>query len=63
MDGIGIGTLEALIKDGLANKPSFIEKMLAPGESRSRLSYLCFSSGTTGSPKACSMFEYRNQSS
>lgn len=47
----GIRTLESLIQEGLAHEPSFIERKLQPGESKTKLSYLCFSSGTTGKPK------------
>ena len=46
-------TVDELIQDGLVNKPSFVERHLNAGESRTKLSYLCFSSGTTGKPKAC----------
>ena len=46
-------TVDELIQDGLVNKPSFVERHLNAGESRSKLSFLCFSSGTTGKPKAC----------
>lgn len=44
-------TVDGLIHDGLADKPRFVERHLNAGESRTVLSYLCFSSGTTGKPK------------
>lgn len=44
-------TLQELINEGLANGPSFRERQLAPGEAKTKLAFLCFSSGTTGKPK------------
>lgn len=45
--------VDDLIAKGLIEKPCFVEKKLIAGENKATLSYLCFSSGTTGNPKAC----------
>lgn len=44
-------TLNDLVTEGLAKEPSFVERRLAPGEGKSKLAFLSFSSGTTGKPK------------
>lgn len=44
-------TFQDLITEGLTKDPSFIERGLAPGEAKSKIAFLCFSSGTTGKPK------------
>jgi 4-coumarate--CoA ligase len=44
-------TLNDLITTGLSQEPNFVERQLDPGESKTRLAFLCFSSGTTGHPK------------
>lgn len=44
-------TIQELIHQGLTKNPSFRERQLVPGESRTKLAFLCFSSGTTGKPK------------
>lgn len=44
--------LEDLIKEGLSKPASFEEYRLAPGEGKTKLAFLSFSSGTTGRPKA-----------
>lgn len=38
--------------------PVFVEKRLAPGEAKKKLAFLCFSSGTTGKPKAVEVSHY-----
>ncbi|KII90730.1 hypothetical protein PLICRDRAFT_697218 [Plicaturopsis crispa FD-325 SS-3] len=45
-------TLVELVRYGLSQPPSFVERKLAPGEARKKLAFLSFSSGTTGQPKA-----------
>lgn len=45
-------TLDALVHEGLSKPPAFVERKLEPGEARSKLALLSFSSGTTGRPKA-----------
>lgn len=44
-------TLQELIIDGLSNPQSFIERSLQPGEGKTKLAFLSFSSGTTGKGK------------
>jgi len=44
-------TLNELVQAGLGQPPSFVEKRFTPGEARTKLAFLCFSSGTTGTPK------------
>lgn len=41
----------ALIEKGLTSLPAFLEKKLNPGEAKTKLAFLSFSSGTTGKPK------------
>ncbi|KAF8904128.1 phenylacetyl-CoA ligase, partial [Gymnopilus junonius] len=45
-------TVGNLFEFGLRNKTSFTERTLAPGEGKTKLAFLSFSSGTTGRPKA-----------
>ena len=40
-----------LITEGLRKDPSFVERHLNPGEAKTKIAFLCFSSGTTGRPK------------
>ncbi|EKM61281.1 uncharacterized protein PHACADRAFT_168715 [Phanerochaete carnosa HHB-10118-sp] len=51
-------TVEELIVSGLSRLPAFVERRLAPGEARKKLAFLCFSSGTTGKPKAVEVSHY-----
>ena len=44
-------TVDALIREGLRLNPCFVERRLKPGEARSKIAFLNFSSGTTGKPK------------
>ena len=44
-------TVQALVSQGLANPPNFTERKLAPGEGKTKVAFLNFSSGTTGHPK------------
>ncbi|KAJ3512385.1 hypothetical protein NLJ89_g3551 [Agrocybe chaxingu] len=46
------GTVERLLEFGLSNKKTYSERKLVPGEGRTKLAFLSFSSGTTGRPKA-----------
>ncbi|KAL6309430.1 phenylacetyl-CoA ligase [Sparassis latifolia] len=50
--GVSYPTVHELIADGLATPSSFVERRLNPGENRTKLAFLSFSSGTTGRPKA-----------
>jgi 4-coumarate--CoA ligase len=45
--------LQDLVTEGLSRNPSFVERQLEPGEAKTKLAFLCFSSGTTGKPKVC----------
>ncbi|KAF9810705.1 hypothetical protein IEO21_06839 [Rhodonia placenta] len=44
-------TVPQLIAEGKKAGCKFTERKLAPGEARTKLAFLCFSSGTTGLPK------------
>lgn len=45
-------TVGELINQGLARpEPSYVERTLRPGEAKTKLAFLSFSSGTTGKPK------------
>ncbi|KIM38392.1 hypothetical protein M413DRAFT_245572 [Hebeloma cylindrosporum] len=45
-------TVGSVLEFGLRNKTAYRERILAPGEGRTKLAFLSFSSGTTGRPKA-----------
>ena len=45
-------TLDTLVHEGLSQPPAFVERKLKPGEGKTKLALLSFSSGTTGRPKA-----------
>jgi 4-coumarate--CoA ligase len=49
-------TVQALVSQGLASTPSFTERKLAPGEGKTKVAFLNFSSGTTGRPKVSPYF-------
>ena len=51
-------TIDSLVKEGLAQKHQFRERILAPGEAKTKLAILSFSSGTTGKPKAVAIPHY-----
>ena len=44
-------TVSDLVNEGLSNYASFTERHLTPGEAKTKLAFLSFSSGTTGKPK------------
>ncbi|KAG5716650.1 4-coumarate--CoA ligase-like 7 [Termitomyces sp. T112] len=54
-DSLKIGML---IEKGLNSLPAFVERQLKPGEAKTRLAFLNFSSGTTGKPKAVAIPHY-----
>ncbi|KAJ8583879.1 acetyl-CoA synthetase-like protein [Rhizopogon salebrosus TDB-379] len=61
VDGADTGqsvTVKALISQGLTSVPNFIERKLAPGEGKTKVAFLNFSSGTTGRPKAVEIPHY-----
>jgi len=44
-------SIREMIKLGHIHAPSFMERRLKPGEGKTKVAFLCFSSGTTGRPK------------
>jgi long-subunit acyl-CoA synthetase (AMP-forming) len=44
-------TVEQLIQDGLSHCANFVERKLGAGEGKTKIAFLCLSSGTTGPPK------------
>lgn len=53
-------TVQNLIDEGLANTETFQERVLRPGEAKTKVAFLNFSSGTTGRPKACILEHHRD---
>ncbi len=51
-------TVDELVAAGLTKQPMFVEKRLKPGEAKRKVALLCFSSGTTGKPKAVEVPHY-----
>ncbi|KAH9081561.1 phenylacetyl-CoA ligase [Lactarius deliciosus] len=43
--------VEQLIQDGLSHNTNFVERKLGEGEAKTKIAFLCLSSGTTGPPK------------
>ncbi|KAI0270030.1 acetyl-CoA synthetase-like protein [Gloeopeniophorella convolvens] len=50
--------VETLISYGLTHDANFVERRLEPGEAKTKLALLNFSSGTTGRPKAVAIPHY-----
>jgi len=48
-------SVEEMIKLGRTHAPSFTERRLNPGEGKTKVAFLSFSSGTTGRPKVNSL--------
>lgn len=44
-------SVSSLVNEGLSKPASFEERKLSPGEGKTKLAFLSFSSGTTGKPK------------
>ena len=53
--------LHRLITYGLTNPPNFVERRLRPGEGKTKVAFLSFSSGTTGRPKVCAIYSWNKQ--
>ena len=51
-------SIEELVNYGLSRPLSFSERRLLSGEGKTKLAFLCFSSGTTGKPKAVAVSHY-----
>ena len=51
-------TVASLLEFGIRNKTSFVERILKPGEGKTKLALLSFSSGTTGRPKVCCLWRF-----
>jgi 4-coumarate--CoA ligase len=54
VDGASCGaqtTVQNVIDEGLASTSTFQERVLQPGEGKTKVAFLSFSSGTTGRPK------------
>lgn len=63
VDGASYGTqttVQNVIDEGLAGTSAFQERVLRPGEGRTKVAFLNFSSGTTGKPKVWNL-EYRRE--
>ncbi|KXN84605.1 4-coumarate--CoA ligase 3 [Leucoagaricus sp. SymC.cos] len=56
--GIGKITVEDMVHLGRTHAPAFEERKLKPGEGKTKLAFLSFSSGTTGRPKAVAIPHY-----
>uniref|UniRef100_A0A8H7XP03 Uncharacterized protein n=1 Tax=Psilocybe cubensis TaxID=181762 RepID=A0A8H7XP03_PSICU len=54
----GHETVDSLVELGLRSNLAFTERTFAPGEAKTKLAFLSFSSGTTGRPKAVAIPHY-----
>ncbi|KLO20729.1 phenylacetyl-CoA ligase [Schizopora paradoxa] len=55
---IPFSTIDDLVSDGLKRPQCFTERRLNPGEAKTKIAFYCFSSGTTGKPKAVAIPHY-----
>ena len=46
-------TVQDVIDEGLVSTTTFEERVLRPGERKTKIAFLNFSSGTMGRPKVC----------
>lgn len=51
-------TIDELVQAGLSKPAVYEERRLKAGEAKTKLAFLCFSSGTTGKPKAVAVSHY-----
>jgi 4-coumarate--CoA ligase len=51
LPGIVHPNVQNLVAEGLRREPHFVERKLNPGEAKTKIALLSFSSGTTGKPK------------
>ena len=49
---VSVSNVQDLINKGSMLQPMFVERRLRPGEAKTKIAFLSFSSGTTGKPKA-----------
>ena len=55
--GVSRSSVYDLIDIGMKKDNCFVERRLAPGEAKKKTAFYCFSSGTTGKPKVCSVLD------